>query len=108
MINTFTLNKLYDLSWVFVDYSIDNHCNIPKEMNDLLLDMINHRLYIYSKSLNSSNPRNLFLKIYFQGKDIEKLNLNKILRKNLKVFPKEQILSNPPTIILNVLKQFAP
>ena len=99
MINTVKLNKLYDLSWIFVDYSMNDQCNIPREMVDLLLDMINHRLFIHSKSLNTSKPRDLFLKIYFQGKDIEKLNLNKILNKNLKVFPKELNFSSPPTII---------
>ena len=99
MINTVKLNKLYECSWIFVDYSLDSQCNVPREMIDLLLDMINHRLYLHRKSLNKSKPRDLFLKIYFQGKDIEKLNLNKILNKNLKIFPKELNFSSSPTII---------
>ena len=88
MINEIKIKNLYTLSWDFVDTSMNYASKYPIEIINLILDLINHRLYIHKLS-ESSKPRTHFLKIYFQGKDIEKLKLNKIIRKNLKLLPDE-------------------
>ena len=94
MINKIKLKNLYALSWGFVDASLNNPFHLSIEIIHLILDLINHRIYIHNIS-ESSKPRTHFLKIYFQGRDIEKLNLNKIIWKNLKLLPKE-LNSLPP------------
>ena len=80
-----------------MDQGINPNSKFPKEIINLVLDMINHMLYIHNKSSNLK-LHNFFLKIYFQGKDIEKLKLNKILAKHLKIIPKKLNFSKPKII----------
>jgi len=45
-----TINKLYDLSWKFVDQHIKPDANYPRKIIDLILDMINHKLCLHNNS----------------------------------------------------------
>lgn len=94
MINGIKNKRLYDISWKFVDQYIKPDANYPREIIDLVLNIINHKLYLHKNSLNSKK-HNFYLKLYFQGKDIEKLNINKILTKNLKIIPKKYNFIKP-------------
>ena len=73
-------------------------CEVPREILDLVIDMINFRLYTH-KLNKGKKKRNNFVKIFFQGKDIERINLPSIFRKHVICLPSFLNYKDPPTII---------
>ena len=94
-INHLNAKELRVYSWTFVELLFDVHTDFPREITDLVLDMINFRLFkLKEKAKRSSN----FVKVFFQGKDVEKVNLASIFRKFEHLVP-SSVESKTPTVI---------
>lgn len=89
--------ELRDYSWKFVELLFDVHTDFPREVTNLVLDMINCRLF-RKKEERDSTPRTNFVKVYFQAKDVEKVNLSSIFKK-LEHFVPDSLQSKTPTLI---------
>jgi len=79
-INSINTTELHNLSWTVVELSNDCNTTYPREIINLVLDMINFRLFL-SKEADTKKNMNNFVKIYFQAKDIEEVRLSSIFRK---------------------------
>ena len=85
-INSINNSELHSLFWTVVELSNDCDSTYSREKINLVLDMINFRLYLSKKSDANKNMVN-FVKIYFQAKDIEEVHLSSIFRKHLDSIP---------------------
>ena len=97
-INSINNTELHSLSWTVVELSNDCDSTYPREIINLVLDMINFRLYLSKKSDANKNMDN-FVKIYFQAKDIEEVHLSSIFRKHLDSIPSTFQSKDPPTVL---------
>jgi hypothetical protein len=95
-INSFTIPKLRSLSWVFIDL-LHNH-DYPKEIVNLVLDMINFRLSRHSKDRKQTNRKH-YVQIYFQAKEIEDISLSSIFRKHAECIPSSFKCKDVPTVL---------
>ena len=100
-VNSLSTRQLVDTSWIFVELSFDSKTTYPKEITNLVLDMINFRLFLAKeKRQDDRASKNLFLKVYFRGKEVEKVKLASIFRKHLDCIPNSiQSRKTPPTLI---------
>ena len=97
-VNRIKHNQLLDLSWVFVDLLFDWKTNYPREITDLLLDMINCRVYlVQQKKKQDKLNLKMFLKVRFTGKNVEKVRIASILRKHLDSIPLQS--KAPPVVV---------
>ena len=82
---------------------MDNSNNVdelPTEVSELVIDMLNFRIFQYKEN-SAKKKSHLFIPIYFQGKDIEKLGLGSIFRSFSQLFPSNNGEKNiPPPIII--------
>ena len=85
------------MSWKFFELLFDVETNYPREVTDLVLDMINYRLFL-KKQENDSTTKNKVVKVYFQAKDVEKVNLSSIFKKLEHLVP-DSLQSKTPTLI---------
>jgi hypothetical protein len=97
-INGINITELHNLSWTVVELSNDCDTTYPREIINLVLDMINYRLFLLKKSDTKKNMDN-FVKIYFQAKDIEEVRLSSIFRKHLNSIPSDFQFKDPPTVL---------
>jgi len=97
-INSINTTELHNLSWTVVELSNDCNTTYPREIINLVLDMINFRLFL-SKEADTKKNMNNFVKIYFQAKDIEEVRLSSIFRKHLKSIPSTFQSKEPPTVL---------
>ena len=97
-INAINTTELHSLSWTVVELSNDCNTTYPREIINLVLDMINFRLFL-SKEADTKKNMNNFVKIYFQAKDIEEVRLSSIFRKHLKSIPSTFQSKDPPTVL---------
>jgi len=97
-INSINNTELHSLSWTVVELSNDCDSTYPREIINLVLDMIKFRLYLSKKSDANKNMDN-FVKIYFQAKDIEEVRLSSIFRKHLDSIPSTFQSKDPPTVL---------
>ena len=70
--------ELREYSWEFVELLFDVQTNFQR-VTDLVLDMINHRLFLKKQEIDSTTKKN-FVKVYFQAKDVERVKLNSIFK----------------------------
>ena len=91
-------SKLKHFSWIFVELSNDCETNYPREIIDLVLDMINFRLFHLKKSNTKKNMDN-YIKVYFQARDIEEVRLSSILHKHLPSIPSFFLSKDSPTVL---------
>ena len=73
------------------------HTIFPRDLIDLTLDMINFK--IHEEKNNKKIKRNRFITIYFQGKEIEKLNISHILHTYANLLPTQLVDKEIPTIL---------
>ena len=99
IVNRTNLSRLRDLSWKFVSHYYDLQTSFPREITNLLLDMINFRIYLHKKKDKTSRKRNNFIQIYFQGINIEKVKLASIFRKHSEIIPHYLNSRDPPTTL---------
>jgi hypothetical protein len=99
-INGINMTELHALSWTVVELSNDCDTTYPREVINLVLDMINYRLFLSKESDTKKNIDN-FVKIYFQAKDIEEVRLSSIFRKHLNCIPSSFQSKDPPTVLFN-------
>ena len=92
--------ELHNFSWTLVNLSNDWHHDYPREIINLILDMVNYRLFLVKKSVTKRNMLN-FVKIYFQAKEVEEIRLNSIFRKHMDCIPSSFASNDPPTILYN-------
>ena len=77
---------------------MDNSNNVdelPTEVSELVIDMLNFRIF-KNKENSAKKKSHLFIPIYFQGKDIEKLGLGSIFRSFSLLFPSNNGEKNIP------------
>jgi hypothetical protein len=97
-VNTIKHNDLITLSWIFVEHYHNVHTTYPREITNLMLDMINYRILL-SKKKKKQTRRTNFVKVFFQSKEVEKVNLGSIFRKHLEAIPSSFKHTDPPTVL---------
>jgi hypothetical protein len=97
-VNSINITKLHNLSWTVVELSNDCDTTFPREIIDLVLDMINFRLFQLRKLDTKKNMDN-FVTVYFQAKDIEEVHLGSIFRKHLNCIPSSFVSKDSPTVL---------
>lgn len=98
IINSVSRAKLKDLSWFVLSHHHDVHTTYPREIINLTLDMINYRLFLFKKK-KKQHRRTNFVKIYFQNKVVEKLELSSIFRKHMDAIPSSFKCKDSPTVL---------
>jgi hypothetical protein len=99
-INYINQTELYSLSWTVVELSNNCDTTYPRQIIDVILDMINYRIFLLKESVTKKNMDN-FVKIYFQAKDIEEVRLSSIFRKHLNSIPSSFRSKDPPTVLFS-------
>lgn len=97
-INSLNYTELYNLSWLIVELSNDCSTDYPRQIIDLVLDMVNFRIFHMRNSKTKKNMNN-FVKIYFQAKEVEEVRLSSIFRRHLNSIPFSFQDRDPPTIL---------
>ena len=97
-LNKAKIKDLRDFSWYIVQKEIDGQSDIPKEVLDLVLDMINFRIAQFD-NLKKKDRSKVFLRIYFSGKAVERINFSSILHKNQEFIPEQFQFREPPTVL---------
>ena len=97
-INSINIAELRILSWKFIDIHHDYYNDFPREITNLVLDMINFRLFQH-KEKKTSRKRFNFVKVFFSGKDIEKVKLASVFRKCSEFLPPSIDIEDLPTIL---------
>lgn len=103
-INSLSLKTIRDLSWIFASYYYDVESTFPREITNLVLDLINYRIFLAKKETSKTNNRN-FVKVLFQSPQVEKVDLPSIFRKHLDSIPHSFKSRDSPTLIYSRSKK---
>ena len=93
-----SIKNLRKLSWKLADQSLLRSTKLPGIVFDFVWDIVNFKIYrIKKKKTLSSRKFGFSIPVYYEGKNLESLNLNSLLRSTKKLFPGGVI--NSPNII---------
>jgi hypothetical protein len=106
IVNSIEHSKLRDLSWVFVQHYHDCRTTYPREITNLMLDMINYRIFLFQKEKKQVR-RNNFVKVKFQSKMVEKVNISYIFRKHVDAIPSSFSCRDSPTVLFQLSKSIS-
>ena len=98
------MNTIRDLSWIFAAHYYDVETTFPREITDMVLDLINYRVFL-SKKNNSKTKISNVVKVLFQSPKVEKVDLSSIFRKYLDSIPQSFKSRDSPTVIYSRSKK---
>jgi len=97
-INSLNLKTIRNLSWIFSEHYYNVQSSFPREVTNLVLDLINYRVYLHKKDTSKTMNQN-FVKIFFQNHMVENVDLPSIFRKHLDLIPSSFKSRDSPTLI---------
>ena len=103
-INSLNLKTTRDLSWIFVAHYYNVESKFPREITDVVLDLINYRLFLEKKENSKTRNPNI-VKVLFQSPKVEKVNLSSIFRKHLDSISQSFKSKESPTLIYSRTKK---
>ena len=103
-ITSLNLRTTRKLSWIFAAHYYDVETDFPREITDVVLDLINYRLFLAKKENSRTNNAN-FVKVLFQSPTVEKVELSSIFRKHLDSIPQSFKSRESPTLIYSRSKK---
>lgn len=97
-INSLNLRTVKTLSWIFSEHYYDVQSSFPREITNMVLDLINYRIYL-SKRDTSKSINRIFVEIFYQNHMVEQVDLPSIFRKHLDSIPNSFKSRDAPTLI---------
>jgi hypothetical protein len=91
------INTTRKISWIFAEHYYNVKTKIPREVTNVVLDLINCRVFLAKKKRSTKNSN--FVKIKFQSPTVEKVGLSSIFRKHLDSIPSSFKSKVSPTLI---------
>jgi len=104
-VNSVSIVRLKEMAWFYANLSNDWSCNTPREIINLMTDMINCRLFESNqKDKDAKKYSENYFKIQFQAKEIEKIHISKIFHKHANLIPSKFSTREPPKVIFSRTK----